>query len=99
MLIGEISRKQKLLQAQQKARHLLSLIEGNKYIRVGASEEEITKQIFELAKKEFGVTKHWHKRIVRGPIRWIFRRYFALVFVWWLGDSSISGNLCCHHSV
>ncbi len=67
-IISEILRKEKLLQAQEQARHLLSLIEENKYVHVGASEQEVNEQIFELAKKEFGVTKHWHKRIVRAGI-------------------------------
>ncbi len=66
--VSEISRKQMLLQAQENARRLLSLIEENNYIKVGASEQEISEQIFELARKEFGVTKHWHKRIVRAGI-------------------------------
>lgn len=66
--LTEMSRQQILLDAQQKARDLLSLIEKNQLLRIGVDEHEISEQIFELAKKEFGVTKHWHKRIVRtGP--------------------------------
>jgi Xaa-Pro dipeptidase len=60
--------QEKLLEAQQKARDLLGLIEKNNLIRVGVTEKEVTDEIFELAAKEFGVSKHWHKRIVRTGI-------------------------------
>ena len=56
------------MQAQNKARQLLALIEEKNIIQVGLSEQEVNDLIFELAKEKFGVTKHWHKRIVRTGI-------------------------------
>lgn len=68
VILKEADRKAMLLSAQQKAWDLLALVEENKLVKIGSSEQEITDQIFELAKSEFGITKHWHKRIVRAGI-------------------------------
>jgi Xaa-Pro dipeptidase len=54
-----------LLAAQRKARKLLEQTESRNLIKVGATEKEITEQIYELAFELFGTKKHWHKRIVR----------------------------------
>lgn len=70
--LEEIRRKEKLLEAQQKAKDLLVLIENNKYLQAGKSEQEISDQIFVLAKEKFGISKHWHKRIVRTGINTVF---------------------------
>jgi Xaa-Pro dipeptidase len=66
--ITETSRAAGLLAAQAKAKSLLKLIEDKQILQVGASEQELNDQIFALAEKEFGVKKHWHKRIVRAGI-------------------------------
>lgn len=64
----DLARATALLNAQQKARDFLKRIEDEEIIKIGSTEQEASDQIFELAEKEFGVTKHWHKRIVRtGP--------------------------------
>ena len=54
-----------LLAAEQRADALLEAIETNGLLRPGRSETEIDKDIYTLAQDSFGVTKHWHKRIVR----------------------------------
>jgi len=54
-----------LSEAQQKARDLLEQIENRKILSIGATEKELTEQIYQLAFDLYGVTKHWHKRIVR----------------------------------
>jgi len=68
IVLTEELRKQKLIEAQDKARELLSAIEAKNIVQVGLSEQEVNDQIFSLAQNEFGVTKHWHKRIVRTGI-------------------------------
>lgn len=56
-----------LLDAQNKAVSLFEEIERT-LIRPGVSEKELGKEIFTLAAERFGVTNHWHKRVVRsGP--------------------------------
>jgi Xaa-Pro dipeptidase len=58
----------KLVAAEKKAEALLDAIEKQGLIRPGRSETEIDRDIYELAQVSFGVTQHWHKRIVRaGP--------------------------------
>jgi Xaa-Pro aminopeptidase len=54
-----------LFEAQQKARQLLKLVEEKGFLKIGATEKEVTEQIYELALEKFGTKKHWHKRIVR----------------------------------
>jgi Xaa-Pro aminopeptidase len=54
--------------AQARAAALFHAIEERGIIRPGATEETINQAIFELAKSEFGVAKHWHRRVIRsGP--------------------------------
>lgn len=56
-----------LLDAQNKAFSLFTEIEIN-LVRPGISEKELSQEINQLAADRFGVTKHWHKRVVRsGP--------------------------------
>jgi Xaa-Pro aminopeptidase len=57
-----------LLDAQAKAQALFSEIRAHGLIRPGAAESEINAAVYDLAAQMFGVTRHWHKRIVRaGP--------------------------------
>jgi len=64
----EKDRRAQLESAQAKAIDLFSKIERNCLIRAGVSERQIEDEIGELASREFGVEKHWHRRIVRaGP--------------------------------
>jgi Xaa-Pro aminopeptidase len=61
----ESARRAELVAAEEKAFALLDAIERAGLIAPGRSESELDRDIFELAKKDFGVEKHWHKRIVR----------------------------------
>ena len=57
-----------LLAAERKALALFDAIEAAGLIAAGRSELEIERDIFEIASRDFGVTDHWHDRIVRaGP--------------------------------
>ena len=54
-----------LINAEKKAAMLFDMIESNKLLVAGKSEEEINKEIYTLAFEMFGIQKYWHKRIVR----------------------------------
>jgi Xaa-Pro aminopeptidase len=53
-----------LLDAQNKAVCLFAEIEGS-LIRPGITESLLSREIFDLAAEKFGVTTHWHKRVIR----------------------------------
>jgi Xaa-Pro dipeptidase len=54
-----------LLEAQRKASALFADVESNKLIRPGLSELEINEAIYALAEQKYGISRYWHKRIVR----------------------------------
>lgn len=54
-----------LLDAQTKARGLFSEIQARALVRPGVTESEINADVYALAAQMYGVTRHWHKRIVR----------------------------------
>lgn len=54
-----------LLDAQSKAQRLFNEVEGLGTIRAGQSESEINENIYELAQRMYGISRYWHKRIVR----------------------------------
>lgn len=54
-----------LLDAQVKAQGLFAEIESRGIIRADATEREINENVYALAEELYGVTRHWHKRIVR----------------------------------
>lgn len=54
-----------LLDAQRKAHALFQEIEAQKLIRPGVAETEINESIYALAGRLYGITRYWHKRIVR----------------------------------
>jgi Xaa-Pro dipeptidase len=57
-----------LLDAQSKAKKLFAAIQGQNLIRPGAKESEVNEGIYALAGSMFGISRYWHKRIVRaGP--------------------------------
>ncbi|HKT71293.1 MAG TPA: M24 family metallopeptidase [Steroidobacteraceae bacterium] len=57
-----------LLSAQGKAQELFQEVVDTHLIRAGVLESELSAQIHEIARRRFGVRRHWHKRIVRsGP--------------------------------
>lgn len=65
---GRDDRLDKLLAAEDRAFELLKTIEDRNLIRPGRTEKEIEQDILVLAETEFGITQHWHKRIVRAGI-------------------------------
>jgi len=62
---NEQVRTQRLLDAQTKAAQLFDEIERRAMIRPGVGERELSEEIAGLAVQMFGVTRHWHRRIVR----------------------------------
>jgi Xaa-Pro dipeptidase len=56
---------QALLDAQNKAQALFSAVVEAGLIRAGKSESQLSKEIHRLARRRFGVRRHWHKRIAR----------------------------------
>ena len=58
----------KLVEAEKIAGILFSTVEERGLIVAGKSEEDLNKEIFNLAKELFGIEKYWHKRIVRAGV-------------------------------
>lgn len=54
-----------LLDAQVKAQALFAAVESQNLIRPGVAESEINEGIYDLAASMYGITRYWHKRIVR----------------------------------
>jgi Xaa-Pro dipeptidase len=64
----EENRRAELERAQAKALQLFDAIERDGLVRANVTERQVEDGIGELAEREFGVEKHWHRRIVRaGP--------------------------------
>jgi len=59
-----MDRSAALLDAQTKAAELFAEIECG-LIRPGITESQLDREIYALAAKQFGVTTHWHKRVIR----------------------------------
>jgi Xaa-Pro aminopeptidase len=61
-------RRTALLAAEARASELFDAIEATGVVAAGKTEREVEEGIRELAEQRFGVTQHWHRRIVRsGP--------------------------------
>ena len=57
-----------LLAAQAQAAALFDEVAGSGLIRAGVLESELSREVFELAARRYGVRRHWHHRVVRcGP--------------------------------
>ena len=54
-----------LLDSQIKAGALFAEIEAQSLIRPGVKESEINENIYKLADSMYGISRYWHKRIVR----------------------------------
>ena len=66
--MGEAERLANLIRAEAQANQLFDAIEANQLIAPGRSEREVEDDIYELAERQLGVTRHWHKRVCRsGP--------------------------------
>jgi len=57
-----------LVAAEARALALLDAIEAAGLIAAGRTEAEIERDIFAIASRDFGVTDHWHDRVVRAGI-------------------------------
>lgn len=68
MVERERQRRTELASAQAKAEELFHEIEAGNLLRPGIKETALNQEIYDLAKERFGISKYWHKRIVRaGP--------------------------------
>jgi Xaa-Pro dipeptidase len=57
-----------LLDAQRKAGALFAAVQTQNLIRPGVKESEINESVYALAARMYGISRYWHKRIVRaGP--------------------------------
>jgi Xaa-Pro aminopeptidase len=66
--VDEQERARRLLEAQERAAALFAAVDDGEIIRPGVTESEASDAIRDLAAAEFGMPRHWHKRIVRsGP--------------------------------
>src|SRR5690242_12041015 len=61
----EDARRARLIAAEQRALDLLGAIEAAGFVAPGRSEGDVDADIAELAARDFGVERHWHKRLVR----------------------------------
>ena len=57
--------REQLLNAQDVSIQFFKAIEENKLIVAGKTEAQLNEEICSLALKEFGIRRHWHKKIVR----------------------------------
>ncbi|OBA80562.1 aminopeptidase [Mycobacterium sp. 1164966.3] len=62
---AEEVRVERLLDAERKAAQLFGEIERRGMIRAGVGEQQLSDDIRDLAADMLGVTRHWHRRIVR----------------------------------
>lgn len=61
----EAQRWARLVEAEEQALTMLAAIERAGFIAPGRTEGEVDADIAALAEREFGVTRHWHKHLVR----------------------------------
>lgn len=54
-----------LIEAEEKAARLFLEIENKGLLIPGKSEQQLNKEIFDLAFELYGIQKYWHKRIIR----------------------------------
>ena len=64
----ETTRAARLLEAQAKAVALFAAVEADGIIAPGVLETTASNEIRDLAAEMFGVSRHWHKRIVRAGV-------------------------------
>jgi Xaa-Pro aminopeptidase len=63
--VDESARVAHLLEAQDMAARLFDEVTERNLVRAGVGERELSDEIRDLAADMFGITRHWHKRIVR----------------------------------
>lgn len=62
------TRESFLWEAQRRAAALFRAVLERRLIRPGVLESELSGEIHALARSEFGVRRHWHRRIVRSGV-------------------------------
>jgi len=62
---SEEGRVAELLDAPRKAEALFAEIQAQSLIRPGAKESEIDESVYALAASMCGISRYWHKRILR----------------------------------
>lgn len=65
VVTNSMTRTEQLIAAEHHALALLDRIEQLGFIQAGRTEREVEQDILGLAAGEFGIERHWHKRIVR----------------------------------
>ena len=60
--------EKKIAYAQKIASELFQAVEKNNLIVAGKSEEQLSKEVTQMAREKFGIENHWHKKIVRSGI-------------------------------
>ena len=66
---------QSLKDAQNTAAALFEATLSNGLIKAGKLESELTQDIHELARRQFGLRRHWHKRVVRAGANTLLTYY------------------------
>lgn len=66
--VDEATRAARLLDAQDRAVELFDEVGRRQMVRAGVTERALSDEIRDLAADMFGVTRHWHKRIVRAGV-------------------------------
>lgn len=61
-----------LKKAEQIAVQLFEEVQKRKLVCAGKTEQQLNREVYELAKILFGIEKHWHKRIVRAGVNTLF---------------------------
>jgi methionine aminopeptidase len=64
----DISVKDNLAWAEQKATQLFNMVEKRGLITPGKTERQLNDEVVELAREHFGIETFWHKKIVRAGI-------------------------------
>src|SRR5262245_24020119 len=64
----ESNRRAALIAAEARASKLFDAIERSGIVRAHRSERAIEDDIYDIALREFGIERHWHKRIVRAGV-------------------------------
>jgi Xaa-Pro aminopeptidase len=60
--------RQKLMLAEQKTIELFNAVEARGLIVSGKSEKKLCDEIVSIAREDFGIDQHWHKKIVRAGL-------------------------------
>lgn len=60
--------EEKLLHAQETTLRWFEAVEKNNLIRPGKYESQLVSEMLKLGEREFGITEHWHKKIIRSGL-------------------------------